>query len=476
MTSRSTVSLVAVTCCAVLGALPRRGAAAEHPLRVHASGRYLVQANGKPFFFLGDTAWELFHRLDKKEAQLYLANRAAKGFTVIQAVLLAELDGVTTPTPEGELPLIDRDPRRPNPKYFAHVDHVVGAAEALGLTVGMLPTWGDKFHSRQDKPGPRIFDEKSALDYARFVGNRYKGRAVIFILGGDRNPETKADYAIVRAMARGLKQTAPRNLVTYHPRGPGRSSDFFHKEGWLDFNMIQSSHTGRDFDVSGNVTHDRRLTPAKPTLDAEPRYEHIPVNFYQSGMLPTVRFDDDDVRATAWRSLLAGAAGHTYGNNNVWQMWAPGRTAVISADIPWFEAIDHPGAFQMKHVRSLFESRAWEKLQPAQGLLTQNGVGPAAVRAALASDRSFGLFYSPRGEVIALDQGRIGVRDLTAWWFDPRYGRAYKISTGIATAQQAFTPPTSGPGQDWLLVLDDAARAFPPPGQPSGQPAPPPAK
>jgi len=59
----------------------------------------------------------------------------------------------------------------------------------------------------------------------------------------------------------------------------------------------------------------------------------------------------------------------------------------------------------------------------------------------------------------------IGAPELTYWWFDPRYGRAYRVHTGTGTAVQAFTPPTAGRGCDWVLVLDDAAKGFAPPGQ-----------
>lgn len=67
---------------------------AGHPCR----RRYLVNERGAPFFYLGDTAWELFHRLTREEAEQYLQDRASKGFTVIQAVALAELDGLRTRT------------------------------------------------------------------------------------------------------------------------------------------------------------------------------------------------------------------------------------------------------------------------------------------------------------------------------------------------------------------------------------------
>ena len=60
---------------------------------MHPGGRYLQYADGRPFFYLGDTAWELFHRTTREEARLYLEDRARKGFTVIQAVCLAERDG-----------------------------------------------------------------------------------------------------------------------------------------------------------------------------------------------------------------------------------------------------------------------------------------------------------------------------------------------------------------------------------------------
>src|SRR5215510_10998676 len=100
-------------------------------LKVYENHRYLSTAEGKPFFYLGDTAWELFHRLNREEATRYLEDRSHKGFNVIQAVALAQLDGLTALNPYGALPLIDRDPARPNPDYFAHVDFIVDKAEAL---------------------------------------------------------------------------------------------------------------------------------------------------------------------------------------------------------------------------------------------------------------------------------------------------------------------------------------------------------
>ncbi len=120
---------------------------AELPrLSVSENGHFL-KANDQPFFWLGDTAWELFHRLNREEAIAYLDHRAKHGFNVIQAVALAELDGLHTPNAYGHKPLIDDDPTKPDVKhgpdndYWDHVDFIVDQANQRGIYIGFLPTW-----------------------------------------------------------------------------------------------------------------------------------------------------------------------------------------------------------------------------------------------------------------------------------------------------------------------------------------------
>ena len=117
--------------------------AATAQFRVSDNHRFILR-DGKPFFWMGDTAWELFHRLNKEQAVYYLKKRAEQGFTVIQAVALAEFDGLHIPNPEGDLPLINDDPRQPNEQYFQHVDYIIDQAAEAGLVIALLPTWGDQ--------------------------------------------------------------------------------------------------------------------------------------------------------------------------------------------------------------------------------------------------------------------------------------------------------------------------------------------
>ena len=282
-------------------------------------------------------------------------------------------------------------------------------------------------------------------------------------------------------MAAGLTEgDGGAHLRTFHPIGPGLSSIKLHDAPWLDFNMFQSSHAARDHDNGLYVERDYALKPAKPTLEGEPRYEGIPVGFYNRGASGIERFDDYDARQAAYWSLLAGACGHTYGNNNIWQMYKPGvggesdaarrdlfggPRSVIGANIPWYEALDHPGAFQMRYVRRLFESLPFTRLAPDQQIIL-NGptTGGARIRAARAGDGSFAIIYSPRGESFTMDKSVIKAERQNQYWYDPRYGVSYLFKEQDSWGIQTFTPPTSGRGNDWVLVLTAAAAGFSLPG------------
>jgi len=146
-------------------------------------------------------------------------------------------------------------------------------------------------------------------------------------------------------------------------------------------------------------------------------------------------------------------------------MWAPERKPVLWADIPWDQAIDHPGAFQMGVVRRLFAARPFHKLIPDPTLVVDGPrSGGAKIRAARAEDGSFALIYSPRGEPFTLNQQRIqlnqqGIQALriNQIWYDPRYGSSYLLHVADSAAIQTYTPPTQGRGQDWVLILEDQA-------------------
>jgi hypothetical protein len=437
-------------------------------LKISDNRRFLVTADGRPFFWLGDTAWELFHRATREDAERYLRNRAERRFTVIQAVALAEMDGLNVPNAYGETPLANNDPAQPNEKYFAHVDWIVARANALGLYIGFLPTWGDKWNKKWGV-GPEIFTPANAEQYGEWLGRRYRDAGLVWILGGDRPIETDAHKEIIRAMARGLRRgDGGAHLMTLHPTGGQSSSAVFHDDEWLDFNMRQNGHvtefTGR-YDLT-KADYDR--TPVKPVLDGEPIYEDHPVSFDARKLGHSI---SSDVRRPLYWDLFTGAFGHTYGHHSVWQMWTPARQPVNNPLMPWTAAIEQPGAAQMQHARALLESRPFLTRIPAGDVIVEGrvptsvpGAGRYRFVATRDSDATYAMVYAPIGRTFTVRMSAIRGARVRAWWFNPRDGRAASIGTFANTGEREFTPPDAGEMLDWVLVLDDEAQKYGAPG------------
>lgn len=446
------------------GVLSAARAAEPSRLKVSQNRRFLVTADDKPFFYLGDTAWELFHRLDRQQAEKYLQNRASKRFTVIQAVVLAELDGLNDPNAYGDKPLVDLDPARPNEAYFKHVDWIVGKAGELGLYIGMLPTWGDKVNKKWGA-GPEIFTPENARTYGRWLGQRYKERNnIIWIMGGDRPVENDRHRDVYTAMAEGIREgDGGSHLITFHPSGGQTSSKWFHDAKWLDFNMWQNGHSDTT-PAADHIASDYQRMPTKPVMDGEPLYEDHPLGFKAKDFGYSVA---SDARRFAYWDTFAGACGHTYGNHSVWQMYDKNRKPVNGPLHPWYVAIDAPGAAQMQHARALLESRPYLTRIPDDSIVTSNRwAGAKRIVATRDSDGSYAMVYVPAGRAFTVKMDCIEGAHVRGWWYSPRNGQATKIGEfANPRAEKEFIPPDPGENLDWVLVLDDASKNFGVPGK-----------
>lgn len=424
-------------------------------LKVSDNRRFLVTEDGQPFFWLGDTAWELFHKLNREEAELYLQTRAEQRFNVVQAVALAEFDGLDTPNAYGRKPLGVNaegryDPSMPDVSgdysYWDHVDYILDAAARHGIYVAFLPTWGDKYHRWFGK-GPEVFTPDNARAYGKWLGARYRDRAnLIWVLGGDRPLITHAHFAITQALAEGIREgDQGRHLMTFHPCGETSSSRHVHHETWLDFNMIQSGHNGPAPVNYRWLNEDYKLEPVKPTLDAEPCYEDHPRWFKAASGY----FDEADVRVAAYYNVFSGGFGHTYGHHSIWSMTTePGDYFIMT----WQDALRRPGAGQMQHLRQLLESRPMLERVPDPSLLPDNPEG-SNYRVATRGER-YAFVYYPNGIKGSVKLGVLPGAKVAASWFDPRTGEFVAAGEADNEGVHTFTPPTAGRGNDWVLVLD----------------------
>jgi hypothetical protein len=425
-------------------------------LKVSENKRFLVFEDGTPFFYLGDTGWELFHRLNIDDAEKYLENRRAKGFTVIQAVALAEFDGLNTPNAEGNKPLINNDPLTPNDAYFKYVDIIINKAYEKGIFIGLLPTWGDKVDKKWGI-GPVIFNKENAAGYGKWIGNRYKDyKNIIWIIGGDR--EGGGDNKVIwDALAEGIKSVDKNHLMTFHPGGERSSSDWFQNSTWLDFNMCQTGHGQRSYSIYKRIiVRDYDLKPVKPCFDGEPRYEDHPVNW-----TPDVLgwFNDADIRQALYWNLFSGSFGHTYGCHPIWQFLTPSREPIGLARHFWYEVIDLPGACELINARRLLESRPFISRIPDQSLIVPSYY-PETDYVVATRGNGYAFVYFPTGWSAEIKLDKIGAKSIVAYWFDPRNGDSHFIGKISGKGTHKFTPPSGGRGNDWILVLDDEAKNY----------------
>jgi hypothetical protein len=440
-------------------------------LQVTTNGHYLQYADGTPFFWLGDTGWELFHRLTLEEIEKYLDNRQDKGFNVIQAVILAELDGLRVPNKYGHVPFIDMNPDQPNEEYFTLVDSVVQLAEDRNMIMALLPTWGDKVTLKYGGSGPVVFTPENAYRYGLFLGKRYKDKTnIVWVLGGDRPPQDdKNDWKpVYAAMAKGLDDGTEKHfLKSFHPGGyTWETAPMLHQQPWLDFNMNQSGHTAKDQPVWKTIERDWAMQPTKPTLDGEPCYEDHPLDPWRGWTPAKGYFRDYDVRKQLYRSVFAGAFGVTFGHHAIWQFYNPSVEKLNYADRYWYEALDRPGAYQEGYLRKLMESRPCLNRVPDQNII-KGGQGEKGeyITAFRDEEGRYLMVYLPVGKKITIDATSVKSKRVECYWYNPKNTETKYIGQLKKKNSMQFIPPTLGIGNDWVLVVDNTSMNYGIPGK-----------
>ena len=463
-------------------ALPMSSWQVHGPLRISPDRRQLCHSDGTPFFWLGDTAWEIATRMrfdaestDGRGIEWYLRTRAKQGFNVIQMPLITPLGSIAGRNIDGDS-ICHGDgfaADRLNERFLQRFDAILDAATACGLFVAVLPAWAENVANGD-------VDFENAGRYGEILGRRYGGRPnVIWNLGGDYAPNGVEH--VWDAMAHGIRAGAGLDawpLMTYHPKGH-QSSSAYALGDWMSFDSVQSSHSDpknntasatSDFNAHFDlIARDYACTPHRPTINTEPPYEDITRDLVQSD--DAVRLSLYDLRLAAYWSVLGGAAGHTYGHNSLWQAYDPadGQTPLFGAQTAWQDVLEAPGLRQLLVLRSLVLSR------PLAGRLRDDTIlanydalrlNRTAAQAVASRGVDYALIYSGNGSPLSVRLGRISGHHIDAWWFNPTDGHATWIGNAENTGARIFTPPHSrDDGNDWVLALSDASADYPMPGE-----------
>jgi len=426
----------------------RRVASKPDLLQVSGNKRYLVHSDGTPFFYMADTAWELFNKTTRAEADLYLETRAAQGFTVIQAEINARFTDIYR-----NAAFRHNSVARPNETFFQNVDYMIRRANSLGMYIALVPL--DSEWSVNGK-----FNKENVYQFGKFLGRRYANDRIIWVLGGDVAGNQGDGIDMWRNMAAGIARGAANRdqskvLMTYHPDYAESSSKWFQNDAWLDFNGIQSGHSFNraNYDM---VSADYGKHPQKPVIDIEPGYEDIPAGIKQGNP----RLTDYDVRKAEYTSLFAGSFGVTYGNNNVWQfVTTPGSKRNL-ATMKWQEALDSLGSYSMKYLKRLMLSRPMLNRMPDQSMLVGTTYGAAdRVQATRAADGSYAFIYTASGKAVTVNLNKLSGTRITARWYNPRAAKSVYLGE-FAKGTRTFKAPSSGVNNDWVLVLDDSSKGY----------------
>ncbi|KAJ5094077.1 hypothetical protein N7456_009938 [Penicillium angulare] len=499
----------------VIGAAAAWNVPAKYAIQPSSNGRFLVDADGDPFFWQADTAWLLFHRLNYTEAGEYLSDRANKGFTVALAVGFTQ-EGISSPNRNGDLTFIDLDPTKPNEAYWSYVDSIIELAWSKGIRICMVPAWGSQIHDSTNNAGP--INTTTASAFGKFIGQRYPYLPKTLV--ADTNPwwENKtavktdytsggvpSDYKVVdwsnvyddlaTGIVAGERKTIAattsvqkaktwRPLMTIHPTnqwftgGPvAVASAFFGDRQWLTLDTSQSGHA--DFPPNPPIpwwncrrgwepielmyaAGSKAGSRTRPVIDNEAHYE----NRYDNGNSIYPYWNASDVRTGSWQAVFSGASGLTYGANAIQQMAIPG---IYSSDgtgpnDDWLVDLVAPGSSQMQWIKKAIMDRGsstFFKRLPAQDIIMSDaGDNDLRITATRDGSGTWVMVYTPTGLPFKINTSSLSSCKVQAQWFDPVAGNysAFDYSQcGSSGMSRTFSPPLVDEHSDWVLVLENLA-------------------
>jgi hypothetical protein len=414
--------------------------AIQFPLRIAAGPRHLSDASGAPFLIQGDAAWSLIADVTREEVDVYLSDRAARGFNTILVNLLEHRFARHAPANVyGAAPFLKPgDFSQPVDAYFSHAEWVIARAREKGFLVLLAPAYlganggEDGWWTAMQTAGAERLQA-----YGRYLGRRFgKFDNILWVDGGDFDPP---DRALVSAVARGIREEAPQQMHTVHIHPETSVIDFWHgDDDWID---IVTAYTYKH--VCASVVEAYQAAPTRPVFLIESFYEH--------------EFGTDAwrTRTQAYEALLCGASGQVFGNNPIWHFRDRGNNP---APGDWWQNLGSEGALSQTHLANIFRDLPWWQLEPDTGsrLLVDSGQADSPAVAAKSGDGTLALVYMRSARPIRLDLSQM-VQPIEARWYDPASSAFTNVAItppGGAGPLTLEPPPRKSTGEsDWLLVL-----------------------
>jgi hypothetical protein len=419
----------------------------QFPLRLSDDSRYLVDAGGRPFLVVGDTAWSMIAQLKPEVMGRYLDDRQRRGFNSIIVNLIehkfaskapANLDGVS-PFARGD------DFTQPNAEYFKAAHRAVEAAQARGISVWLCPAylgWGggdEGFFKEAKAAGPAALHS-----YGRYIGQRFKDLTnIVWLIGGDYALPENARWA-GSELALGLREGGAAQLITAHG-GQTTATETFGDQTWLGFETVYRYQP----DLWRPLLAAYGRNPIRPFVLIETVYEG------EHDSKP------EQIRRQAWWAMLCGACGQFFGNNPIWHFDGP---TLFPHTNTWEQALDSVGTRDMARLGKILSALPWHRLVPesaAQIIVVGPGDGATRAVAARTADGRFAMAYIPADgsgqRELGLDLSAFPL-PLKARWVNPARDVPPLVTAELLAnrpQQSLRTPGDNGTGaNDWVLVLE----------------------
>ncbi len=421
-------------------------------LRVSDNHRHFVHADGTSFFWLGDTHWQMpdTEQLDAcnhpghagapcphgGQFQHLVADRKARGFTVYQTYPASTSPHWWT-TPYSAI-----DPTRFRNVFDVQMDHLAGQGSVIAVGCGHF---NDSTH----------IPVADLCRFARYLVARYGAHPVVWItcqemnapaeLGGREANRLDVWKAVAREIARVDGYSHPHSAHQWvldcatRPLGG---------EPWHDWFALQGGHRGSGLTAQACYAGYYNYRPTRPLIETEAMYELV-----DCGGVNSV----DDARHSAWKAMLCGSAGYTYGAGGIWALkwdaadprWKEYNHAIEA----WHAGMALPGAAQMTVLKEFFTALPWTELVPrfGDGAWAEWTDSERCVLATVGNRLYLAYCYGETsvGVLRGLDPTAV----YSAQWVDPRTGRVTVIAKSFGAPDGRWAVPAKPEG-DWVLRVE----------------------
>lgn len=425
----------------VLPTLPQK-----FPTGLDPTKKFFTDGNGNPSFLSGENAGNII-LLKPPDIEFYLTDRLNKGFTSI----IFTMEAFSLANANGDLPFNSVNYVNFNTPYWNYIDYIMGRINAYGINPQVNPF----FVGLDDASGDHstFYNQTSTViqGFASFLGNRYKNYNLIWLLGGDADPNNATSWAALNTFAVALKAADPSHLMTIEasrlfengtavPNGGYSSVDghtiaYGSVQSWLDFNFLYQSGS-----TVGSGAQ-RCYTQGYPLVMGEDYYEN------EHSTTPQI------LRQEGYTGVLGGTVlGRNFGNNPIY-LFTTG----------WQNSLNSAGSVGQQLLSKLFRSRPWQKLVPDISNTTMTAGSSGGSFCARTNDGISVIVYIPTSQTITIDMSKItdSGNQTNCNWYNPQTGVVTNIGTFANSSTKNFTSPDSN---DWVLVIDSNAANLRTPG------------